>query len=1173
MSNKQGPAVSPTSLVASEARKRLLKDHKEIKENPLENVTAAPLDDNLFVWHANVRGAHPPLSGASFHLVIEFKETYPVQPPSVSLCTPLPHPCVFPDTKKGQGYSISMDLLEQGQWEKELDKNVLYNGWSSAYSVLSILLQLQSFLLDANLQTSQHKVSLANSVSMAQKFTCSSCAHTPAKQWPALPTQQQLQVRASVKKISFKPKARSADSHMNYLLVPKVAKPVGVKPASVPNNATATAIPVVEPTNTKKKPPKPVVIEEPKWVQVISKRPRTMGVDVGDTSKGQQLSNSPVPVDAPKPKVKKAGFSLLRATIAPSPKVKKPKNKATPNQVDARPQVVAPVWKDKDYVAIMLQDAAEREQRLKEMARINKRSRRIPIDVPVPVVDNNIQKPKKMNKRAKLRAAAEAAAAAAGGKRRGGAKGATTKNTPLQQANGSSHKQGTNGKEGTKGVTEPAANGTTKQQGNGTAEQAAATSATEQVVSDASPKAQQAKKQPKNAVGKWTESKKPKSTSDVIVSSSVKKHVDTKHVDTPQKPTTATAVYVSPAQVLQSTRIDPAGMGNLGVFPFDILLLILSYLDLTDIAHMSSVARNLNVIAENGLLWKELFSRFYPRSILSAASLGDWKYVFLREVNHIVDELVCFHTRTSFEEDILGVPISFTVNPVTRQVDYISSTMDTLSYTAFKELNVRRTPYKETFSHWLPLYITEEHFQRALPHIKRMLVQLSPEYSSSTFDPRMALSALSKLMNTMIVLVMNNGIHSSEKALNGYCAFHRLLLAFIELYPNLLTLVNSGIKDFITNEDARLKKALPSLGNWIPLLSVSDRYTWAQVVKPLVAESMDRHVIWICKEYPKLANLDTTNNNAYSSTGIEKDRLEQSFEASQVSLKLVLFHVYFITRIARPKGVTLAKVADNYDRFYGRPNSKMQDEFQKAVKRITSVSAWPEFFKLIGLPCPTPAGLTAMLRESVRNSKKKKYHTDNTDFRNIQQSGTSVILKKGDNYNADKSLDKVVMGLGWNFKGEKWYILDATCFEFSNDGVELEAIDWRHTVNENKSITHSSDKVDREKETVEQEITIVLSKLRPETRTLVFTITAFTETLASAIMPWVRLSDTATNQELCRYVLENTGTNIAVIMCVMQKNPNNSWVVKVISKFDSGNYPSRYIPLRNNIWSHITKNV
>lgn len=57
---------------------------------------------------------------------------------------------------------------------------------------------------------------------------------------------------------------------------------------------------------------------------------------------------------------------------------------------------------------------------------------------------------------------------------------------------------------------------------------------------------------------------------------------------------------------------------------------------------------------------------------MTASNVNEWKFVFFREVDHILDELVCFHTKLTFEEDVLGVLLKYTVNPATQKVDYVS---------------------------------------------------------------------------------------------------------------------------------------------------------------------------------------------------------------------------------------------------------------------------------------------------------------------------------------------------------------------------------------------------------------------------------------------------------------------------------------------------------------------
>lgn len=52
---------------------------------------------------------------------------------------------------------------------------------------------------------------------------------------------------------------------------------------------------------------------------------------------------------------------------------------------------------------------------------------------------------------------------------------------------------------------------------------------------------------------------------------------------------------------------------------------------------------------------------------------------------------------------------------------------------------------------------------------------------------------------------------------------------------------------------------------------------------------------WILKKYPELEK----------SSG---NRLDKSFDASQVSIKLLMFHVLFLSKLARPRGVPIPAV-------------------------------------------------------------------------------------------------------------------------------------------------------------------------------------------------------------------------------------------------------------------------
>jgi ubiquitin-protein ligase len=139
------------------AMKRLMKDLKELEENtiPTVGVTARPTDKDIFTWRGNLRGPEgTPYHGGVFHIEIKFTELYPTEPPTIRLMTPLTHPNVF-------GTSICLDMLNSKD-------RVLYQGWTSGYTVESILIQLQSFLFEKPPKDSEEKIK--EEVKLANEF-------------------------------------------------------------------------------------------------------------------------------------------------------------------------------------------------------------------------------------------------------------------------------------------------------------------------------------------------------------------------------------------------------------------------------------------------------------------------------------------------------------------------------------------------------------------------------------------------------------------------------------------------------------------------------------------------------------------------------------------------------------------------------------------------------------------------------------------------------------------------------------------------------------------------------------------------------------------------------------------------------------------------------------------
>lgn len=78
---------------------------------------------------------------------MKFSEDYPSEPPVINLLTGIPHSNII-DHQGIKNY-LCIDMLKIFFWmEGGQDKSRPYSGWSPAYTIESIMLQLNSFLFD-----------------------------------------------------------------------------------------------------------------------------------------------------------------------------------------------------------------------------------------------------------------------------------------------------------------------------------------------------------------------------------------------------------------------------------------------------------------------------------------------------------------------------------------------------------------------------------------------------------------------------------------------------------------------------------------------------------------------------------------------------------------------------------------------------------------------------------------------------------------------------------------------------------------------------------------------------------------------------------------------------------------------------------------------------------------
>ncbi|KAJ3165049.1 Ubiquitin-conjugating enzyme E2 2 [Geranomyces variabilis] len=568
--------------------------------------------------------------------------------------------------------------------------------------------------------------------------------------------------------------------------------------------------------------------------------------------------------------------------------------------------------------------------------------------------------------------------------------------------------------------------------------------------------------------------------------------------------------------------------------PQEILVHILCSraLSTSDIVALSKTCRHLYAACQDGHIWRALFGR-RNISVVTAAELQDWKTALAMEENCATDEMRCSVTKVTWEEDVLGLPIVYTVNPKTKSVDYINCEEGMLSRSAFYSEKIRRTIWNVKFEEWMPVYLTHAHFLRAVPDLERFFLAMSPQHNTRLFRPEMVAEVLAKMMNTLIVLLCDEGVAVSSQAIEQYFVLRRLLVACIDHYPKLQAFIDSTLGSFINGGDTqRHKTATPSIGNILPLLSVSKAYRWSdwRVRDAFLSESGDRSVLWICTKHPSLARVPS---------GVCKkpsmDVLKQMWEGSEVSNRLTMFHVAALQLFKDD-------TEQHCDVLFGRPPKRVVDQFQAQTKKIMNVSFWPGYYAALMHPVPTPLQLTAQWRRRVDNSLRKGYHRRGMDFAAVHRSGVSRILLKGKSYSAPPDIDTVVMDETWRWAREDGQqYLDATCSVFDFQDKHLEHVCWSHTYGQGGSVVHSGDVIDHALLLGTHSITIRLRQLSASVKSLVFCMSAFTGDLVTIKHPTVAFNSIDRNDRelktpLCRYDFVKEGSlrgKTNVVMCIL----------------------------------------
>lgn len=162
------------------AMKRLMQDYEELQKEPVENVSAMPLDANVFEWHCNFK--HDDII---YHLLLFFTEKYPYESPSAEF-VPVGFQYNSGATMAGKvGTKVCLNIFSDFAYIHTEWKDQKSVGWSPGYTVQTILLNVVAFLAETQSGDSTWMKSASDHNRKLSKGYKCDCGHTYAKPLPA----------------------------------------------------------------------------------------------------------------------------------------------------------------------------------------------------------------------------------------------------------------------------------------------------------------------------------------------------------------------------------------------------------------------------------------------------------------------------------------------------------------------------------------------------------------------------------------------------------------------------------------------------------------------------------------------------------------------------------------------------------------------------------------------------------------------------------------------------------------------------------------------------------------------------------------------------------------------------------------------------------------------------
>ena len=187
--------------------------------------------------------------------------------------------------------------------------------------------------------------------------------------------------------------------------------------------------------------------------------------------------------------------------------------------------------------------------------------------------------------------------------------------------------------------------------------------------------------------------------------------------------------------------------------------------------------------------------------------------------------------------------------------------------------------------------------------------------------------------------------------------FIRLFRFLIDLYPEIGTEIDAKIEAFIKDPASRHKDKLGSLGDLLSYVSVSQKYTFKDVLPFYLEEQLDRQAFWILKEIPELDHTDEKYKD--KDVVVEDARQEICFKTGLTGFHITLFFFFFNKMVIEDSQgkKDLEKLVKQLDSHFGCLEQKQENLFQKKCFEIQQVKSFQKYYPLLGIPLPNKEAL------------------------------------------------------------------------------------------------------------------------------------------------------------------------------------------------------------------------